>query len=352
MRVVVTGASGNIGTRVLDRLTADPELEVVAVARRIPAEERRPRVRWVAADLVTAPLADVVRGADAVVHLAWAIQPTRDPARLWEVNAVASARLLEACVAAGVGAVVHASSVGVYSPRPRDDRRVDESWPTHGIATATYSVAKAYVERLLDWLDATSGGPRVVRLRPALALQPDAATRLRRLFLGVLVPRGAVRPDRIPVVPRIPGVSFQVVHPADVADAVHAALRREVTGAFNLATEPRLDLEVVAELLGARSVPVAAGAARAAMAATWRARLQPVDPGWFDILLRSPGLDTTRARDELGWSPDHGAGDLLVDTIEAIAAGRGRDLPPLRPDSPAARRAELRSRQGAGEVRP
>ena len=68
---------------------------------------------------------------------------------MWRTNVVGTERVLAAASAAGVGALVCASSVGAYSPGPKD-RQVDEGWPTHGVTTSSYSRDKAYQERLLD----------------------------------------------------------------------------------------------------------------------------------------------------------------------------------------------------------
>jgi UDP-glucose 4-epimerase len=135
MRIVVVGASGNVGTSTLAALANDPQVEsIVGVSRRVPAR-RFPKTEWVAADIVTSPLADVFRGADVVIHLAWLIQPARNLELLRRVNVDGSARVFRAVRDAGVPALVYASSVGAYSPGPKD-RRVDESWPTEGIESS------------------------------------------------------------------------------------------------------------------------------------------------------------------------------------------------------------------------
>jgi nucleoside-diphosphate-sugar epimerase len=88
----------------------------------------------VAADIAEDDLVSRFAGADAVVHLAWEIQPSHDEAAMARTNLLGSHRVFEAA-AAGVGAIVYASSVGAYSPGPKD-RAVDDSWPTDGIATS------------------------------------------------------------------------------------------------------------------------------------------------------------------------------------------------------------------------
>src|SRR3954451_8828681 len=109
MHVVVTGASGNVGTSVLRALADDPAVDsVVGVARRIPGL-RFPKVEWRAADVARAPLERGFAGADTVVHLAWLIQPGRDRQATWRVNVEGSRRVFDAAARAGARSLVYAS---------------------------------------------------------------------------------------------------------------------------------------------------------------------------------------------------------------------------------------------------
>ena len=187
MRVVVVGATGNAGTSTLAALGADPEIDsILGVARRRP-ELDAPNVQWADADIVHDDLTPHFRGADVVVHLAWLIQPSRDLRALRAVNVEGSARVFRAVADAGVPALVYASSVGAYSPGPKD-RPVDESWPTNGIPTSFYARHKAEVERLLDRFEEEHPAVRTVRLRPGLIFKRDAASEIRRLFAGPFLP--------------------------------------------------------------------------------------------------------------------------------------------------------------------
>src|SRR5262249_48007296 len=126
MRVVVVGASGNVGTSVLHALADEPAVEsIVGLARRRPSGEFA-KTHWSTADVTRDDLVPPFRGAAAVVHLAWAIQPSHDGPQLWRTNVLGSDRVFRAVAEAGVPALVYASSVGVYSRGPKD-RRVDES---------------------------------------------------------------------------------------------------------------------------------------------------------------------------------------------------------------------------------
>jgi UDP-glucose 4-epimerase len=338
MRVVVVGASGNVGTALLRRFVDDGTVtSVVAVARRIP---RRPPptpysvATWVACD-ITAPsavdeLTPAFVGADAVVHLAWAIQPSHDRRRLHDVNVAGTRTVVEAARWAGVPHVVVASSVGAYSPAPDDELR-REGWATDGVRSSAYSVDKAAVERVLDEAEERYPDLAIARLRPALVFQRAAGHQISRYFLGALAPKRAIA-GRLPVLPWPTGLRLQAVHADDAADAYREAVVRRVRGAFNIAAPDVLRGAEVAHLVARGELrEVAAPEARAVLAAAWHARVVPVGPGWLDMALAAPLLDTSRAERELDWRPRWSAIDAARDLVDGIAAGAGTASPPLRP---------------------
>lgn len=330
MRVVVTGASGNVGTSVLEALGREPKVkEIVGIARRLP-EVEMPKVEWVAADVVEDPLGPIFAEADAVVHLAWAIQPSRDEAMTERINVLGSHFVFDAVAEAGVPALVYASSVGAYSPGPKR-RRVDESWPVEGIKTSFYSLHKAAVEEQLDEFEKRAPTTRVVRLRPGLIFKSEAASEIRRLFAGPFLPGFLVQKRLIPLVPRVPRLRFQAVHSRDVGEAYRQAVVRDVHGAFNIAAEPEIGVDELCQLFGARSFPLPAGALRAAADLTWKLRLQPSPPGWIDLALGVPMMDTTRARKELGWEPTATSLEALDDLLQGMRNAEGAPTPPLQP---------------------
>jgi UDP-glucose 4-epimerase len=330
MRVVVVGATGNVGTSLVQALAAEPEVtSVLGLARRLPGWHPD-GVEWAAADIASDDIAAHLRGADAVVHLAWLIQPTHDPVLTWRVNVLGGIRVFRAAVEAGVRTLVYASSVGAYSPGPKDTE-VDESWPTHGWPTAGYTREKAYMERVLDHLEVEQPQTRVVRMRPGFIFKREASTEQRRLLIGPLLPNRLVRAGLIPVVPRLPGLRFQVVHSLDAAAAFRQAVVRDVRGAFNLAADPPIDARELARLLGARTVRLPLPVVRGAVATTWQLRMHPAAPHLFDAMLRLPIMSTARARTELGWQPRHSATDTLAEFLAGLRDGAGMDTPPLAP---------------------
>jgi nucleoside-diphosphate-sugar epimerase len=226
---------------------------------------------------------------------------------------------------------VYASSVGAYSPGPKDEPGVDESWPTDGIQSSFYSSHKAAVERLLDRFEQEHPQVRCVRLRPGLIFKSQSASEQRRYFVGPLVPTFLVHPRFIPVVPDTPRLRFQAVHADDVAQAYCLALvNDDARGAYNVASKPVLDPDRLAELLGARKVPVPAQILRGAAAVTWRLRLQPSPEGWVDMALGVPVMDTARICHELGWEPGWTGGEALLELLRGMRRQDGAETPPLQ----------------------
>lgn len=333
MRVVVTGATGNVGTSVVEALAADAAVDsVVAIARRLPGPGwRPPKTEFVAADVRTSDLTPLFAGATAVVHLAWMFQPTHRPLVTWENNVLGTVRVLDAVAAAEVPALVYASSVGAYSPAPKGVP-VDESWSTHGVPTASYGREKSYAERVLDTFELRHPAVRVVRMRPAFIFKRESATEQRRIFAGPLVPGRLIRSRFVPVVPDIPGLTFQALHSSDAGEAYRLAATGDATGAFNLAADPTVDARVLADLFDARTVPLPRRPLRAAVSAAWRLHLVPASPWLLDLALSLPVMDATRARTELGWRPRFSATDALHDFVLGAQERAGIDTPPLDPD--------------------
>ena len=206
-----------------------------------------------------------------------------------------------------------------------------KSWPRDGVPSSWYSRHKVEVERRLDVLEAEHAPLRIVRLRPAFSLKRGAASEQRRLFLGPFVPTPLLKPGRVPFFPDIPGLRVQVAHTDDVGEAYRLAVVHDVRGAFNIATEPVLSPREIADVLGARTIPLPARAARVLAGAAWLARLQPTSPDWVDLALAVPVLDTARARAELGWQPRWTAPDAVREWFAAVHDAAGLATPPLAP---------------------
>lgn len=325
VRVVVVGATGNVGTAVLRRLAAEEDVDLVGVVRQVPppgAEPPYDAVRWhgidVASPASVPALTAAFDGADAVIHLAWLLQPNHDERVLAATNLDGTRHVLAAVAAAQVPQVVVASSVGAYSPGPKRSR-VDETWPTGGIATSHYSRHKAAVERTLDRFEAAHAGIVVTRLRPGLVMQGMVGEELRALFAGPVVPVRWLGRIPLPVVPLPPRTVSQVVHASDLADAFARVVLQRAAGAFNIAAEPVIGPRELAGVLGGRWLPVRIAPVRGLVWLAWHLRIVAADPGWLDIATTVPVMSTRRAQEELGWQATTDAVAALTEAVRGVA---------------------------------
>lgn len=283
MRIVVTGGSGNVGS---------------ALRRHLEFDDLGVDVRTLSS------LRDAIRGADVVVHLAWAIKPTDR-----QTNVDGSEHVLAACIKEEVGHLICASSVAAYAPAARYGR-VDESWPVTGIPGSTYSEHKVRLEEMISRYPL----PCTV-IRPCGIAQASAAQQLQRWVLSRWL-----SPKLLPLLP-IPlwsGLRLQLVHSDDVARAIVQIVQRRALGAFNLAAEPVLTAPMIADTVGAGRFAVPYPVIEKLAGATARLGIQPLTPEWVRMADQAPLVKTTRAHQDLEWWPEHDARDVLREVITAM----------------------------------
>lgn len=246
-RVLVTGGTGFIGGRLVERLMLEHDVDVRVLVRNPATAVRVARfpVEIVVGDLTDGgSVRDAVRGCDTVLHCAHDSSTARGH---WASGYEGTHLLARACLDAGVSRMVHLSSFVVYGDTVDGD--LTEEAPYRS-ASGRYTAAKRGGEELVLDLHRDAGLPVSV-LQPTIVYGP----------FGEAWTRGVVESLRTGLVPLIDGGSglCNAVYVDDVVDAIlSAATVPEAVGErFLISADEPVTWErffgAFEELLGSRS---------------------------------------------------------------------------------------------------
>ncbi len=280
--VLVTGGSGYLGSLVVARL-AEEGLDVVALDVRPPAQEA-PGARYVTADLRETDLAALIaeHGVGSVIHLAAIVNPPAGMSEqtLHDIEVGGTQRLLEACVAAGVGHVTVSSSGAAYGYHLANrGHLLTEEDPVRGSDEFAYSRHKAEVERLLAQYRRVHPGLGQLVLRPGTILGEATHNQITDLFEGRAML--GLRESDIP---------FVFIWDQDVVEVIVRGVLDQVSGSYNLAGDGVLTVADIAEIEGKRLVRLPAGLLVRALGLARRLRIGQYGPEQVDFLRYRPVL--------------------------------------------------------------
>ncbi len=328
LTVAVTGPTGTLGLGLMPLLQADDRVERIAgIARRPfdPAaygwtkmEYRRGDVRDPGA------LHDAFGQADVVVHLAFLVTGAASGEAIRSINVEGTLNAFRAAAVAGARRFVYASSVAAYGFHPDNPIGMTEDWPVRPAARLFYAREKAELERLLQAEAATrSAGPVLYLLRPSIVVGPHTVG-AKDLLPGPLAPlarRLASRAGRLPLpLPvLVPALPLQLVHEEDVGQALlRCVVAAGPAGAYNIAADGIITAADIARELGMLPLPLPAGPAQFAALTMASIPFLPPMAQWVEAASHPAIMDTTRAKQELGWAPRFTALEALRDTLRSL----------------------------------
>ena len=291
-RFLITGSAGFLGRAAAHRLATRTATERLVALDLRPTPADRPQIESVEEDVRFFPVG-LLDGIDAVVHLAFAIRPTRRPDHDRSVNVDATARLLAACGAAGIERFVYLSSTTVYGAHPdyrRPYRETDRVRPVPGFE---YAEHKVEVERLIARHATAHPGFRPVVLRGCVVMGPGADNFITE-SLGMAVlpsPAGSEPP-------------MQYLHIEDFADVLVRVVESDITGTFNVAGSETITWREMVAIAGGRVVPIPARLLAGVIDLSWALHLQTRSRSPGLAYIRYPWLASTDLiGQELGWEP-------------------------------------------------
>ena len=327
LTVTVTGPTGDLGIALVDSLERSRKVKkIVGMARRPfdPASQGWKKTEYREGDVQDRrSVEDAVKGADVVVHLAFAILESSDQTR--GINIDGSRNVFEAAVAAGAERICYASSVAAYGFHEDNPNWLHEEVPPRGSEAHFYSAQKAEVEGVLGEVLLKTERTKAWVFRPCIVAGPKAQTLMeeipyvrmsqampdpvRRLLSGMPVLR--------PVIPD-PGVPFQLVHEDDVAQAFVAGVQGTgEPGPYNLAGNGKLTMSDLADALGWYTIPIPELAVDATAEVIARLPVKPPALSWIESLRQPVLMKTDRAKNLLGWKPKHTSKGTLKELVAA-----------------------------------
>ncbi|WP_181311854.1 NAD-dependent epimerase/dehydratase family protein [Nocardioides campestrisoli] len=308
--VLVTGVSRDIGRRFARAAAADPSIDRVIGVDVVPPRGDIGDVSFVRADIRNPVIAKVIarENVDTVVHMSVVASSPGVASALKELNVIGTMQLLAACQRApGVRSLVVKSSTAVYGATNRDPAMFTEDMGAKRLPRAGYARDVSEIEGYVRGFARRRPDVRVTMLRCANVIGPHVVSPMTSYF-------------RMPVIPTVLGFDprLQFLHEEDLYDVLRHATLHDVEGTFNVAGEGVLMLSQAIRRLGKVAVPLPPFAVGKVGALLRSARLADFSREQLALLTYGRGVDTTRMRDGLGFSPRHTTAEAFGDFCRSL----------------------------------
>ncbi len=314
----MTGPTGTFGFGLMPLLQADDRVKrIVGLARRPfdPAAHGWTKLEYHRGDVRDpAALQDAFEHADVVVHLAFLVTGAASGEAIRAINVEGTLNAFRAAAGAGARRFVYPSSVAAYGFHPDNPVGMTEDWPVRPAARLFYAREKAELEDLLRAeAAARPAGPVLYLLRPSIVLGPHTVGAKGLLPwplapLARLASQAGRLPLQVPVPLLVPALPMQFVHEKDVGQALlRCVVAAGPPGAYNIAADGIITAADIARELGMLPMPIPAAPAQAAARAIAALPFLPPVAQWVEAASHPAIMDTTRAKQELGWAPRYTA---------------------------------------------
>lgn len=303
MKIAITGINGYLGQLVLKELEKDPVVDsIVGIDLNEPPPS--PKLKFIKSDVRNPGMAKLIEGCDTLLHLAFIVMPLRGKESLIDaINIDGTKNLFQSAHSAGVKRIVYTSSVAAYGAWPDNPLPIKEEWPCRPMPDFYYSRTKAIVENWLDNFEKSAPDISIIRLRPHVFVGPQVDNLTNELFTQkyFISYKGFKQ-------------YWQFVWDQDVVDAIHASLKNDLRGAFNLATDDWIPFERGAQIFGKPIKEMPFGVALFFTKILWILRMtRYFHPGWVKCGQYPVIVDNAKAKKELGWQPSKSTHDILLE---------------------------------------
>jgi UDP-glucose 4-epimerase len=331
MRYVITGGAGYIGTRLVERLIERDDTERVVIADVRPPRSFRPKSEYRQLDVRDA---NAVRELlererpDALVHLAFILNPMHDENAMYEIDVGGTHNVLEAASAAGTKQVLVTSSSTAYGAFPDNPVPIDEDWPVRGVPDFEYARDKAESDRLCQLWALRHPDRTMTIARPCIVFGPNVDNFIVRLWTKAPFFTDMGNLDQ----------TTQFVHEDDLVDALVTLLVGGHAGAFNIAGDGTMTYRETAEAIGMKTRRMPEGLARRITALTWKLRVGEVPVGQVRFAVHPWVVSNEKLKRETGWKPRHTSRETFEIAMRAkgVLGGGAQPAKAPQPGVPAA----------------
>ncbi|MBA2630656.1 MAG: NAD-dependent epimerase/dehydratase family protein, partial [Thermoleophilaceae bacterium] len=185
MRYLITGGSGYIGTRLVDRLSRREDTEKVVICDVAPPRTFVPKTEFERLDVRNAEgvraLVERVR-PDVLVHLAFILNPSHDEKLMYDVDVNGTHNVLDAAARAGTGQLLVTTSAVAYGAFADNPVPLTEDDPVRGVPDFSYARDKTESDRICQLWAAQHPDRVMTIVRPCIVFGPNVDNYLVRLW--------------------------------------------------------------------------------------------------------------------------------------------------------------------------
>ena len=315
VRYLVTGGSGYIGSRLVERLSQRDDTERILICDIRPPHSFRPKTEFQQLDVTDKQrVREVIERErpEALVHLAFILNPIHDEHRMYEVDVGGTQNVLEAAEAAGVQHVLVTSSATAYGAFEDNPVPIREDHPVRGVPDFEYARDKAECDRLCQ-LWALHNPERVMTIvRPCIVLGPNVDNYLVRLW--------SHQPFQVDI--GAGATPMQFVHEDDLVEGLILLVQGRHGGAYNVAGDGTLTIDECADIIGMKRRRMPLKVAWKLGSVMWKLHQSETPPGNLHFAIH-PWVVANDKLKSVGWEPRH----TSRETFEIAMRARGK-LPP------------------------
>lgn len=311
MKVAISGISSYLASELIPFLEKDEEITSILGIDLVKPEVKSNKIQFMKRDVREKDISEDLKGYDALIHLAFIVSPLKDVKEMYSINIDGSKNMFKNAIKAKISKIVHASSVAAYGSFEDNPVPITEDHPLRLMDKKYYYHETKYkVEKFLDKLESKYKSVKIIRMRPHIFLGPTINNRVKEMY----------QTDKI--ISFFPDHPSQYVWAEDVAKAFYLALKKDVSGAFNLGGDNPLPIKEIAERLNKKVVDLPYKICLFLATLTYKLHLQrSLDPGWIRMSRYPIIVDSTKAKEVLGWKPKYDTWQSIkhfVDSLKTI----------------------------------